>query len=103
MGTEQTRVLEDIHFPSMASPASSPMKAPSPRKPVKLVDIASLRDGDRNFLLETKVTSISGARSFGTTGAPDDVFLNLTLMDASGWFSSLCMLVCIISTHNINT
>jgi len=71
----------------MSTPPSSPSKPASPRKtPPKVVDIASLRDGDSYFSLEAKVTSISGARSFGA-GGPDNVFLNVSLMDASGLLS----------------
>jgi len=47
------------------------------------MDIASLQDGESNFIVEAKVTSKSALRPFQSNGV-DGVVLNLTLMDASG-------------------
>ena len=69
------------------STESSPTKIASPRKtPPRLKQIATLQEGDSNFTLEVRVTSVSAAKHFGK-GDPDSVFLHLSLMDETGLIS----------------
>jgi len=63
----------------------SPIKPASPRKaPTKPASIADVKAGSSSmFVLEAKVTSISGVRPFGN-GGEDSVFLHMTLLDETG-------------------